>query len=666
MTQVGIKHDISSPYNFQHLTHTHAKEVQELKRASHNELVTGFFAIRASQAPQQELKGIKAESLGEKSCQIEFSSQTLSDPITPPSKSPTRTQYHQSKGSFSTSGSLKYSRSIENFSQPSPGAYKVPVSPTGPPPRSSSRQFKHDLSTYHSETSVPEDKTTPSPKVLSPVVTMTASGDIYDFSSVPHAVTTPDDTALTLRSFPFGSSGTELADVPEEDEHSTKRLSSGSGLRHSKSFPSTRSISRRRSQNPTSPTASSNSGTHFEGPSLHESEVPCIDQPFDQVPIRPRVSRQISVGPNGIDASWEEDIDYCYEHAAEADCDFDWERIATEEHKLKEFQREHTPSFNVDSTLDDLIDEYENICLSKADGDDVQSQLSPTDATSPHHLPPLQTLMPGLVYSSANSAKSPNSSIPGALTPAQLLPSPQSISLPRKSTSDFDFSPSLLMPKDYESQMLQEDMYENLLEGGQIHENPYPVNDLRFDASSSRDDSPRSSGSPISKCNSQESMMYSSVLAMRRAREADSVGSLPELVHSKGNKDKSTDPPSNPVVPADGGDAIADAQHVKHRRSQSLATDIARQSILQKATSYSSFYAEDEDASPSLSLPLTRRRSRAHSDAAARILNASQPSETKLARNRSASSGSTLSGSSQRNSRASYTLFPLVQSRTAF
>lgn len=664
---MGIKHDISKPYNFQHLTHTHAKQVQELKRASHNELVTGFFAIRASQAPQQELKGIRAENLENKAPQSESSPQDLTDPVTPPSKSPTRSQYHRSNSSFSPSGSLKYSRSIENFSQPSPGAYKAPTSPLGPPPRVSSRLFRHDQFKCNQEGPAPEDSAVTSCQKSSPIVgNVSQVDDSYNFSNAPHAVTTPDETALTLRSFPFGSSGTELADVPEEDEHCLKRLSSGSGLRHSRSFPNPRSLSYRHSQTLPPITAGEQHSMPFDGPTINDDPLPCIDQPFDDVPVRPRYSRRVSVGPKGIDASWEEDIDYCYEHAAEADCEFDWESVPRDDEKRDSLNAKQASSLNVESTLDDLINEYENICSPKSDRKDAQIYLSPADTISLQNLPPLQTLMPDLVHSSANSARSPNSSIPSALTPAQLFPTAQSVSLPAKNTKNFDFSPSFLIPKDYESQMLQGDLYENILGEEHIPEHHYPVHDLSFDSISSRDDSPRSSGSPISKCNSQDSIMYTSVLAMRRARKADSVGSLPDLVHSKACQERYNDQQSSQVIPVPSSDSDFDAQNSKgqHRRSQSLAADIARQSMLQKAASYSNLN-DKQDAFPSVILAPTKRRDRANSDAAARILNvSSQPSETTGPRKRSASSGSALSGSSQRSSRASYTLFPPVPGRS--
>ena len=511
----------------------------------------------------------------------------------------------------------------------------MPTSPSGPPPRVSSRQCKHDQSAYNSEVSGTEDVTAISCQGVSPTFGRDSLGDEpYALSNAPHAVTTPDETAATLRSFPFGSAGTELADVPEEDEHCAKRSSSGSGLRHSRSCPNHRLRSYRFSQTLPPPTACDYGSLPLDGYTSID-RVPCIDQPFDDIPVTPRVSRRISVGPKGIDASWEEDIDYCYEHAAEADCDFDWERVSRDDEKSNEANKRQAPSLDVDSALDDLIDEYENICLPTSDREDSQMHLSPADITPPHKLPPLQTLIPDSVYSSANSSKFPNSSIRGTLTPAQLFPSAQSIRLPAKSAKNFDFSPSLLIRKDDESQMLQEDVYESILDAEHIPAHQYPVHEFRYDASSSRDGSPRSSGSPISKCNSQESMMYSSVLAMRRARETDSVGSLPDLVHSKASKEIFIDRPSSQAVPVASVHTGVDTQPGarQHRRSQSLAANRARQSMLQKATSCSGLIEGGENALPSVSLSSTKRRDRAHSDAAVRILNVcSQPSESTISR----------------------------------
>ena len=58
---------------------------------------------------------------------------------------------------------------------------------------------------------------------------------------------------------------------------------------------------------------------------------PRIDEPFDKITIQPRV---ISVGPKEMDIFWEMIVDYCYYHAAEADCNFDWESVSSEDLRL--------------------------------------------------------------------------------------------------------------------------------------------------------------------------------------------------------------------------------------------------------------------------------------------------------------------------------------------
>ncbi|TKA62520.1 hypothetical protein B0A49_12189 [Cryomyces minteri] len=42
-------------------------------------------------------------------------------------------------------------------------------------------------------------------------------------------------------------------------------------------------------------------------------------------------AKRSSAVEGGIDSSWEDDVDYCYEHEAEADCDFSWDRISKEQ-----------------------------------------------------------------------------------------------------------------------------------------------------------------------------------------------------------------------------------------------------------------------------------------------------------------------------------------------
>lgn len=173
----------------------------------------------------------------------------------------------------------------------------------------------------------------------SPVAYTTAdwNNDRFDYTNTPHAVTTPDETALTLKPLLFGPSRTELPNVPEEDESASGRKDPPdptSELEKAKSFASLKSCSIRWSSSSSRESGASPASPLSEDFPSSELAVPLVGQSFDDdVPIRPRLSCRLSIALNDIDHCWEDDIDYCYEHAAEADCDFDWDRLSMEDGK---------------------------------------------------------------------------------------------------------------------------------------------------------------------------------------------------------------------------------------------------------------------------------------------------------------------------------------------
>lgn len=336
------------------MTHTKAHQFQHLGEASHGELASEFFAIRASQSPQHELRGIKAENLQNRN---RSSNLILEEPLpsennppkaTPPTR-PRRPQPHQLYISSASSGSPLSPRSIESFSQPSPRSYVSTPTPITPPPRVSSRRSTTEvLLSQHTSPVSPSsypvavdmlNGASGGDVTASPVAYMTAEwdNDLFDYSNTPHAVTTPDETALTLRPLLFGPSRSELPNVPEEDESALGRKDSpdmATELVKAKSFSSLKSCSVRWSSSSSRESAASPvSPLSGEFP-FTELAVPLVGQSFDDdVPIRPRLSCRLSIALNEIDHCWEDDIDYCYEHAAEADCDFDWDRLSMEDGK---------------------------------------------------------------------------------------------------------------------------------------------------------------------------------------------------------------------------------------------------------------------------------------------------------------------------------------------
>lgn len=610
-----LRRHISEPYNFQHLTHTHANQFQTLQKTSHSELVSEFSAIRASQVPCRDLRGIKAESLQPSTSQdvtpdVKSASSSpvhsrhvSSPPLSPLSPRRPETRY----GSQGSGGSIPYPRAVENFSQPSPKSYKPRPSPITPPPRMSSKHTGSEhASGNHASPGSPlfhrhhAGNATVDFSALSnistPPTTLEWENDLFDYSTTPHAVSTPDGTALTLKPLPFGNLEKDLPGLPEEageeavekvaEEVAEKVAEEGAeevaqeaavedaqeaaeevaqevaeevaqevaeevaqevaedvatetinvpsspsptlrpNLRHAKSFPSTKSLSRRWSR--TSPRVSPDGliSPLVDGPPLAEAVIPSVDHPLDDIPFRPRLSRQISTALAKFDECWEDDIDYCYEHAAEADCDFDWDRDSSED-KQKDGPNKIT-NLDVESTSshDTLYQASNNICTPSNDRE------RPTGRPSPFDLPPLQSSRIES-SSSRDSSKSSTLSINGPATPSQSLLSPIALHLPFKETKDSAISP-VFIPRDFESQLIQEDVYQRLLAGDHVAEQIYSFHDGNSETSS-KGNSPRSSHSRISKNPSQESFSCARPASIRHYRDNESVGSLPELVYSRRN-----------------------------------------------------------------------------------------------------------------------------------
>jgi hypothetical protein len=126
-----------------------------------------------------------------------------------------------------------------------------------------------------------------------------------DDIAVGHAISTADDSARHLKVSPLPMLPVDLDDVPEDEEgfvHCESRESQvGHGsqmlpLRHVQSFPSSRHDT-------------------FQNDHLAKHQ-PCRDTKRFSIGLKPMCETQ----------HWEDDVDYCYEHAAEAESDFDWDQ----------------------------------------------------------------------------------------------------------------------------------------------------------------------------------------------------------------------------------------------------------------------------------------------------------------------------------------------------
>lgn len=550
--------------------------------------------------------------------------------------------------------------------------YKVPQLSFPPPTRYSSKAAVTALETstvYHENEA---EQNSPSHSANNTLATPDclpsfpnddcAAFQEFDFSALPHAVTTPDDTAFPLTPSKFRPSGAELPDVPEEDERAASAHSRAStpapGLRHAKSFPSTIFNSQRWPVSP--PKASARDSNDISAPMKDISQIdtfiPLVGESFDDVPIRPRVSRRISLRPHGFDACWEDDIDYCYEHAAEADCDFDWDRASTAGYDV---DGDHlTDKSSTTSRNLALSGGYENL--------DSPTLSSMTGVNTSPILPRLQTsILEPPPLSSANSAKSSSmASLATPATPLYSFASPQTYGLSHKSlsgsTDAVHLTPPLPGYMEHGAQSLSDEVYDNIFLSKRYPEDQFPLNSLRFEPPASQEVSPRSSRSPISKCNSQESFMLSRSSSLRYPRSCDSFGSVPDLVHSKNSRDKfdvSAEQLADLAATIKAAEASSDGcLPLRQRSNQSLAREATRTSMLQKASSFNSVEEEEVEDSSVVVQPSLANHERSHS---AVLL---QPSPTLGQRQRSASSGTALT----KASRGSYSLFPPPSVRSPF
>lgn len=672
-TDVSPRYNISEPFNFHHLTHTTPQHVQKIQDTNYNDLVSEFSAIRASQAPRRELRGIKANDIEQGAYVSEKQASVTSSPPrtgfgNSPPESPAREQSQRHSHDYSSTSParrMSHSRSVENFSQPSRRYHSAQSSPTSPPPRTSSRNFAPDFFTsYHESPNNPTfHPPTASPESEPVDYTIATRNDaVYD-SSLPHAVTTPDDTAHSIKPPPFSLIRTELAGVPEEDESSEGKRSSiatsivrptspTSSVRHAKSFPSAKSSPPRRS---VLKQMDEEDDEWLARPIIKPIgfATPRVDEHREEIPARPRASRRISLRRED---SWEDVIDYCYEHEAEADCNFDWDLASTSEdpnnvHAETVDNLVESAGFGSHSAINRLAD----VSISPNHDLMAHRRSSSSYSSSPPSLLPLQTSLPDLLSPTMTSAESSFSSIPEAVTPSQYQEPALSTKTSDPNRQGWSASSNvapLVMPDDSGAESSFDDMYTEMVTSHDTLEQqlPFPFHPARVDGSTISN-SPRSSRSPISKSSSQESFWFSQAnAAARRQRNAGSVGSLPELIQSISNEksDVSTDQLAGHIALLNTSDAPGDGS--QRRCSPSLAKDIALKSILSKVST-------PEERDPLQIHPAFRDRACSDATSLSTEYAIPPPPQPKfVGRMRSTSSASSLS--SRTGKRASYSLFP--------
>jgi len=496
-----LKSLISDPFDFHHLTHTSPAQFQSLDQARENDLVTEFSVIRASQRRESVLKGIRADDIHFRNFSTEdlaaYGTATTVDEPAPqsPPASPS------ASGSTSPSGHVRRgSRTCENFSRP---VSRYPRScPTTPPsPSAPERESGTDE---------------PAPRAIDEILGLSSAQTYPEYiESAPSTQLRfspePDDNPARKYSI---SSHYELEDVPEEEEaarlwEDNPAASPSSTYSRSTSHVSPGTVEpRSRSVAPKAPMSISVA----EELSRKFSEAlgsPTLPQtfpsssPIAHMEINPpgRSDFNQSSYEDEIYDSWDADIDYCYEHAAESTSNFDWSRTS-----LDEAQR---PQIGVPCSDQPWL-----------------------EAPKTRHLQP--SPLSSSMFPTPDLDSSPTRSVAlhSAATPSTTEYERDFIT-GRAGAGDY-FQPvsSPILPSGLSKQINQETLYEDYLTADAESDRHFPFHQGMI-VSENNPVSPRSSYSPISKCNSQESLMLSRAASIvRKHRSSVSTASVPELIHS--------------------------------------------------------------------------------------------------------------------------------------
>ena len=430
---------------------------------------------------------------------------------------------------FESRPPLRASKSIDSFKRLSSKSFSSPKPPISPPPRRSSKNSPGLTQTVVTPARKHTQESPTVPDFGSAIAQSSSSSSRFSSpnsgaeetifvgsSEIAQAVTTPDDSALMLVSRQVASPAAGLEDVPEEEESSIwmanpANCSMSGAVRHARSFPSSRLFSQ--------PCATETSMPNVDGSATSDPILPLPQHQVEDIPQHPlRMSKRVSMAPGGMEDCWEDDIDYCYEHALEAYGDEAWDDVSR------------------DSPFAGTVP------ASPFAGWDTAENVTPrgnSNTGSPYFdIPELQT-------EATSSAMSSSITMPGIVTPSEALPSPHVLSVPRDASGSimFPLSPSMIIPKEYLSHGTEEDALQETL-GEQEIKQPFYSTEVEGDAQSSY--SQRCSSSSASKYTSSDGFSIgnrhsTSTGTGSRHRNSSSVGSIPELVPSRNSKQATED-----------------------------------------------------------------------------------------------------------------------------
>ncbi|KAF3479795.1 uncharacterized protein GIQ15_06771 [Arthroderma uncinatum] len=523
-----LKSSISEPFHFQHITHTSRGQLPPIELTHPHDLATEFSIIRASQRPNSELKGIHAQNLSYRPYTAEEESDWSLDTLAPdaPSlftRSPPGSPISTIHVSPESRPLRRTSHSVENFSRPVSRIVRQPFAPTMiPPPRRSSRMATNPEYARRANNSV-DGLMGLNGLSLSPVEDAPVEDAVgYAVSPLePEPVAEPaEEIGRAFSPDEHNASSTKpsplirLDGVPEEDENSSVRSSHVIAFDPTPYQSEPEPEARSESKKPTILLAPLQE-TRFDYEDMHSPVIPSHRQGNSPLPAGPNSPAE-AVGMHASNASWEADIDYCYEHAAESNSNFDWHRSSAEEQR----DCKYSPH-----------DEGDNSGRFKTDSGSFY--LHPLDTSKSGQTTP--ELQPSSGLSASTRADSETAS-PAIFNHSFGIFPPTNDSVDKK-------------PRTSEIQVLEthfehvshDSVYTHVI--SDIHEDDeYHIDEPAYS---------RTGSSTLSKCNSQESMMLSRAASIvRKHRSSTSTNSVPDLIHSPNCSREMVDreAPSSPLA----------------------------------------------------------------------------------------------------------------------
>ncbi|KAL2130854.1 hypothetical protein VTI74DRAFT_5858 [Chaetomium olivicolor] len=436
------KLNISGPYNFQHVAHTQ-KDRSLNNRAT---LAAEYSHLRGAQAPgPNSVRGDEMHFAGFSSESLPMNEEDGTVVVSPPSQSATtlsRTPSILRKQSGSRRLLIR-SQSQEqlNMGVPPPRPPRSPVDqfPPVPPARGSSRaSVRHER--FDSADRPQTSAALRSPQLYadpgSPPATSYGYAPAPDMDVIPEHVYSnsiggQDDANWPLPCPSSTASEQILPGVPEEDENavaakkSRASVTSNSALRGSQSVPMLRGFTFRQDDD-------SGRRTSDASDTLGR---------FDLFAAQRALKAALIESSELPREAWEDDIDYCYDHEAEADCDYEWSR----------------PSFETSRDGDSAtpVDEHGR---GVASHEASPTMLTPAQFDVPALSPVSQlsavTAQEAITPTTVNNPKASNFSLPRVESKNVLHVRKSSDASSFKESHGFTLSPSLLIPMDYQQQMM--------------------------------------------------------------------------------------------------------------------------------------------------------------------------------------------------------------------